>query len=104
MSVDATPCVGNSFLLNHTAYPSIWLPKYGHRGPQGLGHTSLRNLQWDWGLLCLLPLRHLQSWHLPLACYIMTLNSGLAVQASSGVSKAQLKKVIKIALQQWPKG
>lgn len=38
-----------------------------------------------------------------LACYIMTVNSGLAVQARSGVSKAQLKKVISIALQQWPK-
>jgi AcrR family transcriptional regulator len=37
-----------------------------------------------------------------LACFIMTLNSGLAVQAKSGVSKAQLKKVIKIAMQNWP--
>jgi AcrR family transcriptional regulator len=38
-----------------------------------------------------------------LACYIMTINSGLAVQARSGVSKKQLKQVVKIALQNWPK-
>lgn len=38
-----------------------------------------------------------------LACYIMTLNSGLAVQARSGVSKTQLKKVVKIAMSNWPK-
>ncbi len=38
-----------------------------------------------------------------LACYIMTINSGLAVQARSGVSKARLKQVVQIALQNWPK-
>lgn len=37
-----------------------------------------------------------------LACYIMTLNSGLAVQAKSGVSKKQLKQVVEIALRNWP--
>jgi len=38
-----------------------------------------------------------------LACYIMTLNSGLAVQARSGVSKKQLKQVVEIAMQNWPR-
>lgn len=37
-----------------------------------------------------------------LACYLMTLNSGLAVQAKSGVSKQRLLKVIHIAMQNWP--
>lgn len=37
-----------------------------------------------------------------LACYLMTVNSGLAVQAKSGVSKAQLKKVVAAAMQAWP--
>lgn len=37
-----------------------------------------------------------------LACYLMTINSGLAVQAKSGVKKAQLMKTIDLALQNWP--
>ena len=37
-----------------------------------------------------------------LACYIMTLNSGLAVQAKSGVSREQLLRVVDIAMQSWP--
>src|SRR6476661_10264795 len=37
-----------------------------------------------------------------LACYLMTLNSGLAVQAKSGVSKKQLLKVVEIAMRDWP--
>lgn len=37
-----------------------------------------------------------------LACYIMTLNSGLAIQARNGASKKQLLKVVEIALQNWP--
>jgi AcrR family transcriptional regulator len=37
-----------------------------------------------------------------LASYIMTLNSGLAVQAKSGVGKKQLLKVVEIAMQNWP--
>lgn len=38
-----------------------------------------------------------------LACYLMTLNSGLAVQAKSGISQKQLLKVVAIALQSWPR-
>jgi AcrR family transcriptional regulator len=37
-----------------------------------------------------------------LACYLMTLNSGLAVQAKSGVGKKRLLKVIEIAMRGWP--
>ena len=37
-----------------------------------------------------------------LACYLMTLNSGLAVQAKSGVGKKQLLKVIQISMRGWP--
>lgn len=37
-----------------------------------------------------------------LACYIMTLNSGLAVQAKSGVGKKELMKVVDIAMRNWP--
>lgn len=37
-----------------------------------------------------------------LACYLMTVNSGLAVQAKSGVKRAQLKKVVDIAMRGWP--
>lgn len=37
-----------------------------------------------------------------LACYIMTVNSGLAVQAKSGVKKEQLIKVVDQAMQGWP--
>ncbi|MCF8719866.1 TetR/AcrR family transcriptional regulator [Nitrospina gracilis] len=37
-----------------------------------------------------------------LACYLMTLNSGLAVQAKSGVSKKQLLKVVDLILESWP--
>ncbi|HEU5046936.1 MAG TPA: TetR/AcrR family transcriptional regulator [Rickettsiales bacterium] len=37
-----------------------------------------------------------------LACYLMTLNSGLAVQAKSGVSRKRLKQVVEIALSNWP--
>ena len=37
-----------------------------------------------------------------LACYLMTLNSGLAVQAKSGVGKQQLMKVVDIAMRSWP--
>lgn len=37
-----------------------------------------------------------------LACYLMTLNSGLAVQAKSGVSKALLEQVVAVAMRNWP--
>lgn len=37
-----------------------------------------------------------------LACYIMTLNSGLAVQAKSGASKKELQAVVKVAMNTWP--
>ena len=37
-----------------------------------------------------------------LACYLMTLNSGLAVQAKSGVGKKQLLKVVELAMRGWP--
>jgi AcrR family transcriptional regulator len=37
-----------------------------------------------------------------LACYLMSLNSGLAVQAKSGVGKKQLLEVVDIAMQNWP--
>jgi AcrR family transcriptional regulator len=37
-----------------------------------------------------------------LACYIMTLNSGIALQAKSGVNAKCLRKVVKIALKNWP--
>lgn len=37
-----------------------------------------------------------------LACYLMTLNSGLAVQAKSGVKKKRLMKVVDIAMRNWP--
>jgi len=37
-----------------------------------------------------------------LACYLMTINSGLAVQAKSGVGKKQLLKVVEIAMREWP--
>lgn len=37
-----------------------------------------------------------------LACYLMTLNSGLAVQAKSGVGKKQLFKVVELAMRGWP--
>lgn len=39
-----------------------------------------------------------------LACYLMTINSGLAVQAKSGVKKKQLLKVVEIAMRNWPVG
>ena len=37
-----------------------------------------------------------------LACYLMSLNSGLAVQAKSGVSRKQLLNVVDIAMRSWP--
>ena len=37
-----------------------------------------------------------------LACYLMTVNSGLAVQAKSGVKKKQLMRVVDVAMQGWP--
>jgi AcrR family transcriptional regulator len=37
-----------------------------------------------------------------LACYVMTVNSGLAVQARSGVSREQLLAVVDIAMRAWP--
>ncbi len=37
-----------------------------------------------------------------LACYIMTVNSGIAVQAKSGVPRRMLKRVAALAMQQWP--
>jgi len=37
-----------------------------------------------------------------LACYLMTVNSGLAVQAKSGVKKKQLLRVVEIAMRNWP--
>jgi AcrR family transcriptional regulator len=37
-----------------------------------------------------------------LACYLMTLNSGLAVQAKSGIRKKQLLQVVEIAMRTWP--
>lgn len=37
-----------------------------------------------------------------LACYIMTVNSGLAIQARTGVSKRQLLKVVELALASFP--
>ena len=37
-----------------------------------------------------------------LACLVMTVNSGLAVQARSGVSKEQLHKVVVSFLEGWP--
>lgn len=37
-----------------------------------------------------------------LACYLMTVNSGLAVQAKSGVKKRQLLKVVEVAIRNWP--
>ncbi len=37
-----------------------------------------------------------------LACYLMTVNSGLAVQAKSGVRKPQLLKVVDAAMRNWP--
>jgi AcrR family transcriptional regulator len=37
-----------------------------------------------------------------LACYLMTVNSGLAVQAKSGVGKKLLLKVVDIAMRRWP--
>lgn len=37
-----------------------------------------------------------------LAHYIMTLNSGIAVMARSGASRAQLEKVVQTAMKNWP--
>ncbi len=37
-----------------------------------------------------------------LACYIMALNSGIAVQAKSGVSKKELQNIVAIAMKNWP--
>lgn len=37
-----------------------------------------------------------------LACYLMTVNSGLAVQAKSGVAKKRLLKAVEIAMRGWP--
>ncbi|HWA42002.1 MAG TPA: TetR/AcrR family transcriptional regulator [Hypericibacter adhaerens] len=37
-----------------------------------------------------------------LACYLMTINQGLSVQAVSGASRAELAKVAEIALRAWP--
>ena len=37
-----------------------------------------------------------------LACYIMTVNSGLAVQAKSGATRDELIQVVKIAMANWP--
>ena len=39
-----------------------------------------------------------------LACYLMSLNSGLAVQAKSGVGRKQLLSVVDIAMRSWPMG
>jgi AcrR family transcriptional regulator len=38
-----------------------------------------------------------------LARYLSTVAQGIAVQAASGTSRAELRKVVQIALQQWPK-
>jgi AcrR family transcriptional regulator len=37
-----------------------------------------------------------------LACYVMTLNSGLAVQAKSGIGKKRLLEVVELAMRAWP--
>lgn len=37
-----------------------------------------------------------------LSCYIMSLNLGIAVQAKSGVEKAELLKVVDMAMKNWP--
>lgn len=37
-----------------------------------------------------------------LACYLMALNSGIAVQAKSGASRRELKKVVAVAMRNWP--
>src|SRR5690606_14967856 len=37
-----------------------------------------------------------------LACYIMAVNSGIAVQAKSGASKKELERVVDIAMRSWP--
>lgn len=37
-----------------------------------------------------------------LACYLMTVNSGLAVQAKSGAKKKRLLGVVEIAMRNWP--
>jgi AcrR family transcriptional regulator len=39
-----------------------------------------------------------------LACYIMTVNSGLAVQARTGAARRQLMKVVDLAMANWPEG
>jgi AcrR family transcriptional regulator len=37
-----------------------------------------------------------------MACYVMTILSGLAVQAKSGVSRKQLQEVAQLAMRHWP--
>ena len=37
-----------------------------------------------------------------LACYIMSVNSGIAVQAKSGATREELNKVVELALRNWP--
>lgn len=38
-----------------------------------------------------------------LACYVMVLNSGLAIQAKSGVPREKLLEIVDIAMQAWPR-
>jgi AcrR family transcriptional regulator len=37
-----------------------------------------------------------------MACYVMTILAGLAVQAKSGASREQLQDVVQLAMQNWP--
>jgi hypothetical protein len=37
-----------------------------------------------------------------LAAYVMTVASGIAVQARSGLSRAELERVVEIAMGAWP--
>jgi hypothetical protein len=39
-----------------------------------------------------------------LARYLSTVGQGLSVQAANGASHAELRKVVELALQSWPKG
>ena len=37
-----------------------------------------------------------------LARYLSTVSQGISLQAASGASRAELRKVVKLALQHWP--
>lgn len=37
-----------------------------------------------------------------MACYVMTILAGLAVQAKSGASREQLQEVVRLVMQNWP--